>query len=77
MTILGRKCKLVRLNKSTHVEGVGNVGPQIDKNLATKGRELTLTVVEGGVHFQLGAEEAYLPNENITSCTLYPREKTS
>lgn len=70
MNLTGRRCKMVRVVVGTHVEGVGSIGPILDKNLEKKGMKLTMTLAEGGIHFRLGNNEAFIPNSNVVSATL-------
>lgn len=73
----GREVTLIRLNKITHVVGVGQLGPAIDKNSAAKNGlgSLTMFKVEDGVHLVGKNWEAFIPNGNIISALLAPETK--
>ncbi len=68
--LAGRKVAKVRLHSSTHVEGIGSIGPDVYPDSKGQLGKLELTMNERGVVVKLGAIEAFIPDGNIVSCTL-------
>ena len=74
MSLIGRQVKSVRLHTSTHMDGVGSLGPNITKAndpTGIKGK-IQLTVVEHGVLVSSGTSELVLASGNIISYQLEP-----
>lgn len=75
LSLNGRDVLLVRLHVPTHVAGIGNVGPAVDKNSGKILGSAVITRVDGGVLFQARGVEAFFPDSNIVSMQLAPESK--
>lgn len=75
----GRKISVARLHTATHITGVGNVGPVIEKGKlpALNRGDITLEYSDGSILIRgKKIQDAVLPAANIVSLELEP-EKNS
>lgn len=72
----GRKVSLIRLQSTTHANGIGNLGPTVDENSAKVLGAATLTATSEGVLFATKNVEVLFPWNNIISATLAPTKAT-
>lgn len=70
----GREVKLARLHSIMHIPGVGQLGPAIDSNSASKNGlgSIKLVKVEDGLQLIGVNWEAFVPNGNIISMQFVP-----
>jgi hypothetical protein len=71
-SVLGRSVSTLRLHTTTHAKGIGNLGPNIDKDTGgVKGR-VKMIVVSEGVLLMAGSIQVVFPSGNIVSYELEP-----
>lgn len=77
MSLVGRSVSSVRLHTTTHMTGVGNIGPNVTKAndpTGIKGK-LQMEVVEHGILVKAGKNELVLAAGNIISYELEPAKE--
>lgn len=63
----GTKVAIARMHASTHIQGIGTVGPVLDANSGKVLGALALTYFDGGCLVEGKGVRAYIPGGNIIS----------
>lgn len=74
LSLNGREVTLARIQTVTHIKGIGQMGPALDRDSASKSGlgSMRMYKVEDGLYLKGGNWEAFIPNGNIISMQFAP-----